>query len=38
MEVSYQETSNSLMGALLVHDIVNPRSKAVPNPSQNPIK
>ena len=37
MEVSYQETSNSLMGALLIHDIVNAKSKATPT-SENPIK
>eukprot|EP00048_Salpingoeca_helianthica_P005841 m.92232 g.92232 ORF g.92232 m.92232 type:complete len:782 (-) comp13770_c4_seq1:67-2412(-) len=34
--VSYQETSNSLMGALLIHDAINERSKAAPGPA-NPV-
>jgi len=40
MEVMYQETSNAVMGALLVHDIRNPEapakggSKAITNPIQ----
>jgi len=40
MEVMYQETSNAVMGALLVHDIQNPDaparggSKAIKNPLQ----
>jgi len=27
MEVSFQETSNAVMGALLIHDVCNPKSK-----------
>jgi len=40
MEVMYQETSNAVMGALLVHDVRNPEaparggSKAIKNPIQ----
>eukprot|EP00051_Salpingoeca_urceolata_P027182 m.480339 g.480339 ORF g.480339 m.480339 type:complete len:781 (+) comp21794_c0_seq1:714-3056(+) len=30
MEVSFQETSNAVMGALLIHDIRNPKSKSYP--------
>jgi len=30
MEIFYQETSNAVMGALLIHDIRNPNSKAFP--------
>lgn len=38
MEVSYQETSNAVMGALLIHDMSSPKSKALPaNKLQNPV-
>jgi hypothetical protein len=38
MEVSYQEISNAVMGALLIHDICNPDSKAQPKTDiGNPI-
>ena len=39
MWVSWQETSNAVMGALLVHDVCNPKSKANPkaSPVRNPV-
>lgn len=37
MEVFYQDTSNAVMGALLIHDVCNPASKAQPStPLSNP--
>jgi len=37
MEIFYQETSNAVMGALLIHDIRNPKSVANPSyPLNNP--
>jgi hypothetical protein len=39
MEIMYQETSNAVMGALLVHDILNTESTANPSkPLKNPLE
>jgi len=39
MEIFFQETSNAVMGALLIHDICNPKSSANPkNKLDNPIR
>jgi hypothetical protein len=39
MEVMYQETSNAVMGALLIHDIRNPKSFAHPEtPLTSPLQ
>jgi len=39
MEIMYQETSNAVMGALLIHDIRNPKSFAHPEtPLTNPVQ
>jgi len=39
MEVLYQETSNAVMGMLLVHDVMNPESPAHPDvPLKNPLE
>eukprot|EP01102_Stenamoeba_stenopodia_P013163 TRINITY_DN422_c0_g1_i2.p1 TRINITY_DN422_c0_g1~~TRINITY_DN422_c0_g1_i2.p1 ORF type:complete len:736 (-),score=167.61 TRINITY_DN422_c0_g1_i2:147-2354(-) len=39
MEIMYQETSNAVMGALLLHDVINPDSTANPTKSlRNPLE
>jgi hypothetical protein len=39
MEIMYQETSNAVMGALLIHDVLNPDSTANPTkPLRNPLE